>query len=180
MTNNKNYKNEDLLLYIISKLEDCPNNGAVLLNKILYYIDSIHYLKYGRPVSSFAYIKQENGPTPAPADFMPLRERLIKDGHIEMQEKEHLGYIQKKLTAKKQFDISYFGADELALIDMVIEDCKPFTASKISHYSHQEMAWKLASKFEELPLYTFLLSQSEIEEDDVKWARETIRNRATV
>lgn len=170
----ENPKDEELLLYVTSKLKDCPNFGSILLNKILYYIDNIHYLKHGKPISSFSYVKQEMGPTPAPAIFMPLRERLIKAGKLEMEEIERFGKIQKRLVAKKEYDISLFTSLEIELIDMVIDDCKDFTASKISDISHKELAWQLAKPFETLPFNTYLLTQSEIEEDDINWATDRI------
>lgn len=173
---NETSRNEDLLLYVISKLHDCQNSGAVLLNKVLYYIDNIHYLKYGRSVSGFTYIKQDNGPTPMPSQFIPLREKLLKEGKIESQEIEKYGHVQKKLIAKTPYSIGFFSAEEIELIDMVIDDCKPFTASKISDISHQELAWKLANKFEELPLNTYLLTKSEVDENDIEWARTKLES----
>lgn len=174
-SNIENFKNEELLLYITSKLKDSPNFGSILLNKALYYIDNIHYLKYGTPISSFKYIKQENGPTPAPEIFMPIREKMIEEGKLEMKEIEKFGKIQKRLIAKKSYNLDSFSPNEVELMDMVIDDCKDLTASKISNISHNEMAWQLAELFEPLPLFTYLLTQSEIEEEDITWANEIIK-----
>lgn len=180
LTESKNFKNEELLLYVTSKLKDCPNFGSVLLNKVLYYIDNIHYLKHGTPVSSFSYIKQELGPTPDPHVFLLVREKMIKEGKLCVENVEKYGKIQKRLVAMKNPRIEMFSPSEIELIDMVIGDCRDFTASQISNFSHREMAWKLATLFEELPLFTYLLTQSEITEDDITWGRDKISSFRTV
>lgn len=168
------YKNEELLLYIASKLSIAGKNSAVMLNKALYYTDSISYLKTGKPVSSFTYIRQQNGPTPSPAQFMPLREKLIGEEKAEIINAEKYGRIYKIFRAKAAPRIEHLSSEEISFVDGVIGDCIKYNAGEISDISHKEIAWKLAKNFEELPLYTYLLSPEEVTEDDVKWALSEI------
>lgn len=170
-------KTEQLLLYVAYKLQDCPSFGSVLLNKALYYIDNISYLKNGGPISSFTYVKQERGPTPNPKAFIPLRERLIQEGKAQMVEVEKFGKIQKRLIPAKDAAVDRFTPEEIKLIDEIILDCRTYNATQISELSHNEISWQLAQNLEELPFNTFLLTKATLEEDDIVWAKDRIRER---
>lgn len=166
-------KTEQMLLYLVTRLQDCPSFGSVLLNKVFYYSDHINYLKRGKTISGLSYVKQEFGPTPAPKEFMPLRERMISAGSVEMHEVETFGgRIQKRLVPKKDYQLGHFTSEEVSLMDEVIKQCRTFNASEISDNSHNELAWQLAGPLEPLPSFTYLLTKSELNQDDLIWAED--------
>src|ERR1019366_6506284 len=113
-------KAENLILQICSQMEDCPEFGAIILNKVLYYIDHAHYLRYGKKLTGFSYIKQKFGPTPKPAEFLPIRERLNNGNRLEEMEVKYFGRIQKRLRATSEADLSLFSQDQVALVGEVI------------------------------------------------------------
>lgn len=168
-------KTETMFLYIAKELCTYKSYGSTLLNKALYFSDNAHYLNHGKPISSFKYVKQVNGPTLEPKVFMSLRQELLDSRKIEIIEQDYFGRIQKRITPLKEVDIDdCFTAEELRTIDSIIENIKDVNATAISDFSHQEIAWKVARDFEELPFYTYLLTQGEITEEDVRWSEGVI------
>lgn len=168
-------KNEELILYIAAQLKGCSNFGSVMLNKALFYIDGLYFLKYGTQISSFKYVRQGQGHTVSPSQFMPLRTKMIDEGSAKIEEIPGLfGTTQKKLIPIKASKKSVFNAKELAVMNSVIADCTKHTAKELSDFSHKEIGWQLAEHLEEIPLFTILLTKAELDEDDYIWANDEI------
>lgn len=180
ITSPVNDKTRELLVYIANQLQDKPNYGSTLLNKAFYFIDSVSYLKTKKPISSFSYEKQKNGPTPKPSQFLGLRNQLCESGDVMIVEKERFGFTQKKLIAKRPSDNSYFSTDEIVLIDEVLQNISDISATDISEFSHQFMAWKYAGDREALPFFTYLLTNKTASENDRIWALSKISKRVSV
>lgn len=162
-------KTKNLVLYICEKLKDEDTFGSTVLNKVLYYIDSVQYLKTGSPISKFGYIRQKNGPTPKPAQFLRLRDELINEGRMGIEDKESFGYIQKRPVAITRASREVFSGEEMSIIDQIIEAFKDVNATIASYVSHHQMAWQSARNMEELPLYTYLITRAELTEEDIAW-----------
>jgi hypothetical protein len=167
-------KTKELIIYIAVRLAKKPNYGATLLNKVLYFVDNIAYMKTGKPISEFKYIKQTFGPTPEPFWFLSIKDSLIDSGAIEVVESESFGRVQKRLVPKREAQVDLFSVDEIVIIDEVIADVGNLNASEISDLSHQFPAWKVAADKEELPLFTFLLSSSTPNQSDIDWAKQEL------
>lgn len=174
------YKTEQVIIRICEKLDKHETFGATLLNKILYYIDNVHYVKYGVPITELTYIGQDKGATPEPSIFLKIRDGLIREKKAELLEVEYFGRIQKRLVTKIEPDLECFKAEEIALIDDIIDLLKNMNATEISDLSHLQMSWKVAKDKEELPFYTFLLSEDTITDEDISWAKNTITQRRNV
>lgn len=168
--NNQYKKTKELIIYIASKLSSHDNYGGTVLNKALYFVDNISYLKTASPVSKLTYIKQDFGPTPEPSLFLSLREELINAGEAEMVEVEYFGRIQKKLMPKRNADLTHFTAVEVELVDSIVLMLKDWNGTQASEISHQFPAWQAAKNKESLPYFTFLLSSKEPSPSDVEWA----------
>lgn len=177
---NNEIKNEQMLLYIANKLRDCSGFGSIMLNKVLFYSDATCYLKTGRSISGFEYIKQKRGHTPSPKTFIPLREKMVKSGAVEIVNIEKFGKIQKRIVAKKQPQLLAFSQEEIAIMDEICNSAMPLNATQISNYSHHELGWQLAEDFETIPKFTYLLTNSEINEDDIAWAKNKISLRTVM
>lgn len=170
-------KTRNLILHICKKLEHTDNFGATLLNKMLYYIDNVHYLKHGEPISHLTYIKQKNGFTPKPSEFLMVRDLLVEHGEAELREVEYFGKIQKRLFALSEPELGDFSPDEIALIDNIVEQLKDMRAVEISELSHSEINWQIAKPMEELPFYTYLLTEEPVTDEDRAWARDIINQK---
>lgn len=167
-------KTQELFIYIIYKLKEKPNFGSTVLNKALYFIDCESYFKTGKPVSSFAYIKQKFGPTPSPKQFLILRDKLVQSGQIDIVKTERFGRVQSRYVPNRRPVVILFTREEMSLIDEVLETICDTSATKISDLSHQLIAWKFARSSEELPFFTYLLTSKPINEDDTQWAESSI------
>src|ERR1017187_104669 len=105
-------KAENLILHVCREMENCPEFGAIVLAKVLYYVDHAHYLKYGKKLTGFSYVKQKFGPTPNPAEFLPIRQRLISSKRLEETRVECFGKIQKRLRAVAAPNLKLFSQDQ--------------------------------------------------------------------
>lgn len=172
---NRSYsKTKELMLYVAGKLSKEESYGSVLLNKALYFIDNISYLRTGAPVSRFSYVKQELGPTPEPAQFLSLKAELETAGDIEMVRSDYWGRVQKKMIAKRSAKLDDFKATEIDLIDEVLANIGRFNATQISDISHKFPAWQVAQDKEKLPLFTYLISSKAPTDEDIKWAQSKL------
>ena len=168
-------KTIELIIYSASKLKDKPTYGATLLEKSLYLCDCMSYLKNGKPITDFKYIKQEFGPTPEPAKYLYIRDKLLDSGELEILKEPYYNTIQKKLIPTREPNISVFEKEEIVLINEVINWFGDQNATEVSDFTHELMAWKLAEKNEELPFYTFLLTSGEPDDKDREASMKAIK-----
>lgn len=168
-------KTEELIIYIASRLQEKSNYGSILLGKSLYFIDSMNYLRKGKPISNLEYIKQELGPTPKPSLYLSVRSKLEASGELEKIETDYFGRKQIRHIAKRQPNIDVFEKDELVLINDVIESIGDKNAKDLSDYTHTFISWIVANNMEHLPFYTFLLTNKEPELKDYAWAENAIK-----
>jgi hypothetical protein len=167
-------KTKELILFIADFLKNQPTYGATLLNKALYFIDNLAYIKLGKPVSTLEYVKQRYGPTPKPSQFLAIKSEMINDGELEEKKSDWFGKVQIKCFGTREADITVFEKEEIVLINKVLDTLSGYNASAISNFSHGLMAWSLASMMEDLPLNTSLLSSKPPTEKSIQWAREKI------
>ena len=159
-------KTIELIIYASSKLKDKSTYGAVLLEKTLYLCDSMSYLKTGRPITDFKYIKQVFGPTPDPAQYLVVRDKLVASGELEIVKEPYYNTFQKRLIPRREPNITVFGKEEIVLIDEVINWFGDRNATEVTDFTHDLLAWQLSQKDEELPFFTFLLTSKSPTEKD--------------
>ncbi|HTR31975.1 MAG TPA: Panacea domain-containing protein [Puia sp.] len=165
----------ELVLYVAEKLSNQPTYGATLLNKALYLIDNIAFLKLERPISKLNYVKQDRGATPAPNQFLRLRDDLVRDNYLKEIKADFFGFAQMRYVPMRQPNINVFDKEEIVLIDQVLEMLATHNASTISDLSHRHVSWQVSENMDELPFYSFLLTSRPPNEFDLKWAQEEIR-----
>jgi hypothetical protein len=119
------------------------------------------------------YVKRQFGPVPR--EILGARQRLVARGAIVERDAPLHGYSQKQFVALTRPDLSRFSADEISLVDHIIDVvCNNHTAASISQLTHDHV-WEAAEIGEELPLYTVFASRrGEIDESDIEWAKETM------
>jgi hypothetical protein len=169
-------KTKELILYIATRLESKDNYGGTLLNKALYFVDNVNYLRTGKAISDFTYVKQEFGPTPDPGKWVSVRRELLDSGDAFVKEQDYFGRIQKRLIARRDADLSHFTSEEIDLINQIILNIGDWSASQVSDYSHKYLAWIAARDKEALPFYTFLLSSKAPSEQDIEWAKSELKS----
>ena len=141
----KNLKKfKEVLLYILGKVGAKPNVGETVLYKLLYFIDFNYYEKYEEQLIGATYIKNHHGPTPI--EFQSIVNEMIENKQIEVVKSKYFQHLQKKYLPHQEPDLSVFNANEIKVIDDVLQKLSGMNASTISEYSHQDVPWMVTSE----------------------------------
>ncbi|MBM4141577.1 MAG: DUF4065 domain-containing protein [Nitrospira sp.] len=132
-------KFREVLLHILNKVGSKPNIGETVIYKLLYFIDFDFYEKYEEQLIGATFIKNNYGPTPI--EFAKIIEKMTKDKDIEKVVSEYFSYPQTKYLPLRKPDLSKLKANEIDLIDDVLNRLSDMNASQISEYSHRDIPW---------------------------------------
>jgi len=132
-------KFKEVFLYIINKVGAKPNIGQAVIYKLLYYIDFNYYERYETQFMGATYIKNRYGPTPV--EFKNIVSQLVKAKIVEEYKSKYFQYPQVKYLPLKKSDLSKLSANELEVIDDVLNKLSDMTAKQISDYSHNDVPW---------------------------------------
>ncbi len=132
-------KFKEVLLYILSKVGAKPNVGETVIYKLLYFIDFNFYEKYEEQLIGATYIKNHHGPTPI--EFREIIKEMVLAKDLECVQSKYFDFLQKKYLPHRESDLSLFTAEELQLIDDVLNKFSNMTATSISEYSHGDVPW---------------------------------------
>jgi antitoxin SocA-like protein len=150
-------KLRELVLHISRRSEADPCFGAVKLAKILFYADFLAYREFGRPITGAEYQKLDHGP--APRQLRPLRDRMKREGALAIRKNEYGGYFQHRTLALREPILGKFTAEEIALVDRVIENLWGQNAADVSDRSHRFVGWQVAKLGETIPYGVALLTR---------------------
>ncbi len=128
----------EVLLYILNRIGSKPNIGETVLYKILYFIDFDYYEKYEEQLIGATYQKNNYGPTPK--EFIKIVKQMEGVDLFKVQEK-YFEYPQTKYLPLRNPDLSLITAEEIQLIDQVLNKLSDMNASQISEYSHNDVPW---------------------------------------
>jgi len=136
-------KFESVLLYILGKCGSYPQVGKTVIYKLLYFSDFNYYELYEKHLTGESYRKIDMGP--APCNFNDIVDELINEN--KLQEVEVLLDEEKDIKQIKYLplvdpDLSVLNAQEIEVINDVINEFSPMNASQISAHSHGDMPWK--------------------------------------
>ena len=132
-------KFKEVLLYILNKVGSKPNIGESVLYKLLYFIDFNYYEKYEEQLIGATYIKNNYGPTPK--EFIIIIEKMQDKKEIVKFVGKYFHYPQRKYLPLRTPDLSILKANELKMIDEVLEKLSDMNATQISEYSHKDVPW---------------------------------------
>lgn len=153
---NNQTKRKELVLFIARRCVTHQLFGKIKLNKILFFSDMNAYTRLGTSITGFEYEKREFGPVPRTIDG--LIESMCADGSATVVSRDMPNFTaQKRVTPLREPDLSDFTAQEIALVDEVIEWMRPMTAKEISELSHQAVGWEVARMGETIPYSTALI-----------------------
>jgi hypothetical protein len=161
-----------LVHYIIAK-SDPSRLGAIRLNKILFYIDSIAFRSSGQSVTGEVYIKRQLGPVPK--DILNILGELEHEDAIVIRDRPLVGKSMREYISRRSADTSSLSKDDLELAEEVrSEICDTFTANGISTLSHDKV-WEAANIGEVIPLAaTLVADEGEFTEETYKWADSVV------
>jgi len=132
-------KFREIFLYILNRVASKPNIGETVIYKLLYFIDFDFYEKYEEQLIGATYIKNRYGPTPV--EFKKIVEKMINDKQIMTVKDSYFDYPQTKYLPLRKADLSVLKANEVELIDGVLNKLSDMNASQISDYSHNDVPW---------------------------------------
>lgn len=132
-------KFKEILLYILNKVGSKPNIGETVIYKLLYFIDFDFYEKYEEQLVGATYKKNQYGPTPI--EFAKIVEQMVKKGEIEKVKSDYFSYPQTKYLPRIKPDLTKLKANEIEVIDNVLNRLSEMNASQISDYSHNDVPW---------------------------------------
>ena len=132
-------KFKEVLLYILKKVGSKPNIGESVLYKLLYFIDFNFYEKYEEQLVGATYIKNNYGPTPK--EFLKIVEVMEREDDLIKIEDKYFQYPQRKYLPLREPNLSKLKANEIKMIDEVLEKLSDMNASQISEYSHNDVPW---------------------------------------
>lgn len=142
-------KFRELMLLIARKSEGDPRFGALKLNKLLFYSDFLAYLMLGQPITGQEYFALENGP--APRYMVRVREQMCAKGDIAIRKTPTVSGTQDRTLALREPDLTNFTAQEVNLVDNVIQLFRDQTGTDLSELTHRFPGWRLAADRETIP-----------------------------
>jgi hypothetical protein len=159
----------ELIVYISGRCASDPHFGTTKLNKILYHADFRAFERFGVPLTGMKYFKLPFGP--APKAMLPVLGELEAEGAISRDPPPKGEHDQRKTYARREAHMDHFTEDEIDLIEEVIQELAPHTATKVSADSHG-VAWKARHMRDEIPYEAAFLLDESPTADDIMEARE--------
>ena len=149
----------ELILLIAIRSEGDEPFGAVKLNKLLFYADSLAYVNLGESITGQEYQALPKGP--APRRMRPILDAMKAEGDISVRTHDYYGNDQQRTFAQRSPDITYFTFEEIELVDRIVKQCWGKDATTMSIMSHQFLGWKLAGTGETIPYHVALVGSRE-------------------
>lgn len=117
------------------------------LNKLLFFSDTVNFLRHDAWVSGAKYFKKQYGPVPENVD--QVRSALVAWEYLEETSYSTSLYYQYDYqTCEDKVDLDAvklgFSADELKTITDVAHHLRRFSATELSNRSHQFEPWRSA------------------------------------
>jgi len=111
------------------------------LNKLLFYADFKYYKESAVSITGLRYVHLPLGPVPDNYDHYYATLQNI-EGAIRIDE-EFIGeYVGEKLYAAKKPDLSIFSESEIKTLIEIKQFFRPYNASRIKEFSHNEKGYK--------------------------------------
>ena len=118
---------KNVTLYLISKAKE--KLTILFLNKLLYYVDNLHYQRTGESLTGARYVPLKYGP--CPDQFRALYDSIEQAGAIAQVSRN--GY-----KAKISPDATLFDDRELETLDLVMKVCQKKGSKYLYNLSHKE------------------------------------------
>jgi hypothetical protein len=164
---------KDVVHYIVHYVGNNLDPGALgntKLHKILYFVDMLHYLDTGRPLTGADYQRQRFGPTARHLTW--ALKALESEGRVSVSTRNYYGYARSEYRALKQPNPGRLSLPQTELIEHLVGFVCARTAVEISEFSHDD-AWSSVPMGERIPYYAaFAMFPAEVTDDDVDEAAE--------
>lgn len=144
--------------------------GSTKLNKLLFFSDFNAYWALGKPISGARYQKLPRGP--AARQLLPMQDQMLAHEEVRWKTKPE-GEWDDVLVPISVPNTSVFSKDELAVMDKVFEELRPFNAEATSDYSHLRSAgWNVVQEREDIPYESAFVSTEPAPQEAIDLGRE--------
>jgi hypothetical protein len=134
----------ELILYISDLSEGDQPFGSVKLNKLLFFADFEAYLQLGESITGQEYQSLDYGP--APKRMFPIMNTMQQDGDLFLRATLYQGKPQKRPISQRDPRLKGFTAEQIDLVNRIVERYRGMTAERISEISHDFIGCQLAIK----------------------------------
>jgi uncharacterized phage-associated protein len=126
--------------------------------KLLYFIDKLHLIEFGRFVTEDIYFKLPYGPVPSQVlDILNDKKNLFEDEKKYLQKYLSIGNDQNKtIKCKSEPDLNELSESETIIINRVIKEYGRYPSGKLIDIIHKEPAWENANEHEKISLYDMI------------------------
>lgn len=139
-------KSINVILYILEKCAAKVNFDDEFLNRILYFSDFNFYELYEEHLTGLKYLKFSQGPIAE--EFADVLKYMEDNNYIEniKSESSRIPLIRRIPLIKS--DLCIFRANEIAVIDKVIEHYSDWSLSLLNEFSRNDMPYKAVAAAE--------------------------------
>lgn len=148
---------KELVVYVAQQCSEYEDFGVTKLNKVLFFADFFHYLKYGEPLTGWTYVHDTFGPVPKNIEAIrkKMEKKDIAIAHVQTGE-----FVRQRVVALREPNISSIPSEKIATLTQVIGwscgDGSP-SARLLSSFSHDFIGWDVTEMGEEIPYQTIFL-----------------------
>jgi len=135
------------LVLAIARHPSVRSLGLTKLWKLIYFVDVEALRDYGNSITGSEFIKYPHGPVPSRGER--VLKAMRKSGELRTEQRQQDGYAQTLVIALAAVP-DVFSAAERTVIDHVCRRLGGKTAKALSHLSHEEPAWALATELDKL------------------------------
>src|SRR4029077_1580844 len=128
----------------------------------MFFSDFMSYAIYGSPITGFEYKKMQKGP--APTRLAEVMKEMRDTDILGMQELP-LGPWFRPVNLRRP-NLTVFTAEQISLVDGLIEKCKDVDSVTMSEVSHTMPCWKIPDLNEPIPYGAVFLSRQEMTDSD--------------
>jgi hypothetical protein len=164
---NEHRKLTEMIVFLADRIRDCRLAGSTKLNKLLWFAEISHFRRYGRPISGAEYQHLPQGP--APRALRPIRDHLVSTGQAALRTRPTaVGLPEDRLLPRRAPDMTVFSAEELATLEVIVEEYRDATGSELSDLSHADAGWRYTEDGETIPFASALVDPEPEVTDEVR------------
>ncbi|MGJ3264464.1 MAG: Panacea domain-containing protein [Salinarimonas sp.] len=139
------------------------------LNKVLWYADLEHHRRHGRSLTGLRdYVRLPMGPVPP--TIKAALARLVADGAIAERRTPVFDFEHREFVWLREPEIESFSADEIDILNRVIEAVCGHTAAAVSDATHDAL-WQELANGAPMPIGAAAVRARAPGPDDLDWAR---------
>jgi hypothetical protein len=159
-------KFRELVLYVADRSMDDPDFGMTKLNKILFNADFTAFGRLGSAITGVEYQHLRWGP--APRRLLPILREMGASGEASVWPPQRTGYENQRVIPLREADLSLFSAEEISLVEDVLDLMRGMNARRVSDLSHEFFGWQVTDEGETIPYESVLLSARPLTEREMK------------